>query len=193
MAFRRARTTGGATGTTGTATETEAGIVDALQRGGLTPVAQWPEAYRTIASLRSPAPLAGPTSQLFAGVCRYFHDCFAADSRGGTLTNVFDGHQAEYLTFAETTDLLLTGQADRLEVPLSTGVTAQNAADVNRREKFLVYGSLYLVGVGPAAPGKKKGEMYCAPLLYWPAHIEQDGSRAWLSVELDEQRINFPL
>ncbi|HEX6817123.1 MAG TPA: AAA domain-containing protein [Ktedonobacterales bacterium] len=198
MAFRRARATGGATGTTtsgatGEVVDSETGVVDALQRGGLTPVAQWPEAYKTIASLRSPAPLAGPTSQLFAGVCRYYHDCFAADSRGGTLTNVFDSHQAEYLTFAENTDLLLTGQADRMEVALSTGVTAQNAADVNRREKFLVYGSLYLVGLGPAAPGKKKGEMYCAPLLYWPAHIEQDGSRAWLSVELEEQRINFPL
>src|SRR5689334_22732810 len=128
MAFRRAR----ATGDTATNPAVNSAVVgDALERGGLTPVAEWPEAYKTIVSLRSPAPLAGPTSQLFAGVCRYYHDCFAADARGGTLTNVFDGHQAEYLTLAETSELMLTGQTDRIEVPLSTGVTAQNAADVN--------------------------------------------------------------
>ncbi len=34
MAFRRARTTGAVTGTTGEATDNETGIVDALQRGG---------------------------------------------------------------------------------------------------------------------------------------------------------------
>jgi len=184
-AFRRGRATG--------ETANQAMVVDAPERGGLTPVAEWPDAYKTIVSLRSPAAVAGPTSPLFAGVCRYYHDCFAADSRGGTLTNVFDSHQAEYLIFAEATEFFITGQLDRMEVPLSTGVTAQNAADVNRREKFLIYGSLFLVGRGPAPSGKKKGELYCAPLLYWPARIEQDGSHAWLTVDLEEQRINFPL
>src|SRR5262249_51547962 len=134
-----------------------------------------------------------PASALFAGVCRYYHDCFSADSRGGILTNVLDKNQAEYLTFAEQTELLLTGQAQQLEGPLATAVTAQNAADVNRREKFLAYGSLFLVGRGPSQGAKKRGELYCAPLLYWPARIEHGGSQAWLTVDLEEQRINFPL
>jgi hypothetical protein len=154
-------------------------------RAGYTPVSDWPDP--------STFPPPTPANTLFAGVCRYFHDCFAADSRGGILTNVLDKNQAEYLTFAEVTELLLTGQADRLEMPLSTAVTAQNAADVNRREKFLIYGSLFLVGRGHAQSAKRKGDLYCAPLLYWPAHIEHEGSQAWLSVDLEEQRINFPL
>ncbi|HEX9058469.1 MAG TPA: AAA domain-containing protein, partial [Ktedonobacterales bacterium] len=41
--------------------------------------------------------------------------------------------------------------------------------------------------------GKRKGDLYCAPLLYWPAHIEQEGSQAFMSMDLEEQRINFPL
>ena len=65
-------------------------------------------------------------------------------------------------------------------MPLGAAVTAQNAADVNRREKFLVYGSLFLVGRGPSATPKKRGELYCAPLLYWPARIDHEGSQAWM-------------
>lgn len=176
--FRRARGTSGAD-------DGSSLIVEAPERGGLTPVAQWPDGALAV----RPA----PASTLFAGVCRYYHDCFAADARGGVLTNVFDKNQAEYLTFAEATDVLLTARAEQIEVPLAMGVTAQNAADVNRREKFLIYGSLFLVGRGPAASAKKKGDLYCAPLLYWPARIEHEGSQAWMAVDLEEQRINFPL
>jgi hypothetical protein len=158
------------------------------ERGGLTPVSQWPEAPAPTRTVES-----APTSSAFAGVCRYFHDCFAADARGGVLTNVLDEHQAEYLTFTNDQEALLTGMLDRLEVGLNTGVTAQNAADMNRREKFLIYGSLFLVGRGTSGAGRRKGDLYCAPLLYWPARIEQDGPQAFMTVDLEEQRINFPL
>ena len=164
------------------------GTDGAVERSGLTPVAEW--ADRPIQT-EDQAP--GPTSALFAGVCRYFHDCFASDARGGAITNVLDKAQAEYLMFSDGMETLLTGQATRLEVSLSAGITAQNAADVNRREKFLIYGSIFLVGRGPSPGARKKGELYCAPLLYWPARIEQEGSQAWLTVDLEEQRINFPL
>ena len=133
---------------------------------------------------------ATPVSPLFAGVCRYYHDCFSADSRGGVLNNVLDKNQAEYLVFADGDEALITGLGYRMEVPLSLGVTAQNAAEVNRREKFLVYGSVFLVGRGPNV--RRKGR----PLLRaaaWPARIEQEGSRAYLSIDLEEQHINFPL
>ncbi|MGO8946799.1 MAG: AAA domain-containing protein [Ktedonobacterales bacterium] len=187
--FRRARTTGMTNHDTAEGT-----AVSPPERGGLTPVGQWPDATDFFPPMPSGA-IAGVTefSPLFAGVCRYYHDCFSADSRGGILTNVLDKNQAEYLTFANASDVVLTGQASQLEMPLATAVTAQNAADVNRREKFLIYGSIFLVGRGHAASAKRKGELYCAPLLYWPARIEHEGSQAWLVVELDEQRINFPL
>ncbi|WIG61939.1 MAG: hypothetical protein OJF49_004688 [Ktedonobacterales bacterium] len=165
----------------------EVTIVEAPERSGLTPVGSWPEA-QTVGKVARGLP-----SPFFAGVCRYYHDCFSADSRGGILTNVLDKNQAEYLTFSDTTELILTGQATQLEMPLSTAVTAQNAADVNRREKFLMYGSIFLVGRGPAASAKRKGEVYCAPLLYWPARIEHEGSQAWMTLDIEEQRINFPL
>ena len=181
-AFRQGRTaTAQGAEIDGTTVDTTAAPI----RGGLTPVGEWPE---------TPAARGDdtPSSSAFSGVCRYFHDCFAADARGGMLTNVLDKHQAEYLTFADSFEVLLTGQIDRLEVNLSTGVTAQNAADVNRREKFLIYGSIFLVGRSRAS-GNRRGEQYCAPLLYWPAHIDQEGSQAFMSIDLEEQRINFPL
>ncbi|HZC04918.1 MAG TPA: hypothetical protein VE338_04695, partial [Ktedonobacterales bacterium] len=159
------------------------------ERSGFTPVSEWAE--RVVDSV-APA-TASPASTLFAGVCRYYHDCFAADARGGVLSNVLEKSQAEYVMFSEGLEGLLTGQITRLEVSLSAGITAQNAADVNRREKFLIYGSIFLVGRGPGQGPRKKGELYCAPLLYWPARIDQEGSQAWLTIDLEEQRINFPL
>ncbi|MGZ3715667.1 MAG: hypothetical protein ACXVA4_09625, partial [Ktedonobacterales bacterium] len=75
--FRRARVTGS------TDMPVEATIVEAPVRAGLTPVSEWMEQSAA-------RPSSGPTSSLFSGVCRYYHDCFAADSRGGILTNVLD-------------------------------------------------------------------------------------------------------
>ena len=188
--FRRARATDAAE--SGGAPQ-QSMIVDAPVRAGLTPVASWPDVESRLAGVVANGNTRGVISPLFAGVCRYYHDCFSADSRGGILTSVLEKTQAEYLTFAETAELLVTGQLDRLEVPLSMGVTAQNAADVNRREKFLIWGTIFLVGRGRPEGARRKGEVYCAPLLYWPARIEQEGSQAFLSIDLEEQHINFPL
>ncbi len=121
------------------------------ERSGLTPVSEWPDGSNAPA-----APVVGPASTLFAGVCRYYHDCFAADARGGVLSNVMEKSQAEYLMFSEGIEGLLTGNITRQEVSLSAGITAQNAADVNRREKFLIYGSLFLVGRGPGQGPRKR-------------------------------------
>src|SRR5579875_938993 len=187
--FRRGRTTHEATQETNNQ-------ANAPMRSGLTPVSEWPDPAASLGSSVNSAShnghAAGLASPLFAGVCRYFHDCFAADARGGVISNILDKNQGEYVTFSEGSEALLTGQVYRLELPLSIGVTAQNAADVNRRDKFLIYGSVFLVGRGPGA-ARRKGELFCAPLLYWPARIEQAGSQAFMTIELDEQRINFPL
>ncbi len=111
------------------------GSIPGPERSGLTPVAEWPEALASLQALAGAERVpTGPVSPLFAGVCRYYHDCFSADSRGGVLNNVLDKNQAEYLVFADGEEALITGLGYRMEVPLSLGVTAQNAADVNRRE-----------------------------------------------------------
>ncbi|HEX5570700.1 MAG TPA: hypothetical protein VFX31_04890, partial [Ktedonobacterales bacterium] len=47
------------------------------ERSGFTPVAEWPE--QRMGAPAAPVAVA-PASTLFAGVCRYYHDCFAADA-----------------------------------------------------------------------------------------------------------------
>src|SRR5262249_14547228 len=145
--FRRARTTGNPI--------SDPIIVDAPMRGGLTPVSEWPDALATERAAPSP----GPVSSHFAGVCRYYHDCFAADSRGGMLTTLVNKNQAEYVTSAGGADVLPTTRATQLKIPFTPAVTAQTAADVTRREKFLIYGSIFLVGRGPSAGPRKRGEL----------------------------------
>src|SRR5271165_5105999 len=108
--FRRARTTG-----ITNHEAAEAAAVSPPERGGLTPVANWPEVGGVLPQMPTRGISAvSHVSSLFAGVCRYYHDCFSADSRGGILTNVLDKSQAEYLTFADGSDVLLTGEASQL-------------------------------------------------------------------------------
>ncbi|HKD75530.1 MAG TPA: AAA domain-containing protein [Ktedonobacterales bacterium] len=137
----------------------------------------------------APPPATVGQSPVFARVARYFHDCFAADARGGVLKDIFE--QTDYRVFAEGSETLLTGADARMAVPVKIGIEAQNAADINRRERFLIYGSVFLVGRGQAR-GRNPGERFCAPLLYYPARIEMEGGRAFMSVSLDEQHVNFP-
>ncbi len=140
-------------------------------------------------SLAGQAPPAN-ASQGFLRVARYFHDCFAADARGGILKDVFE--QTDYRVFASGTETLLTAADTRMSVPVKTGIEVHNAAEINRREKYLIYGSVFLVGKG-LARGKNAGERFCAPLLYYPARVELEGSQSFVSVALDEQHVNFPL
>jgi len=128
-------------------------------------------------------------SAVFARIARYFHDCFAADARGGVLKDIFE--QTDYRVFATQQETLLTGIEARMAVPVKVGIEAQNAADINRRERFLIYGSIFLVGKGQAR-GKNAGERFCAPLLYYPARIDMEGGKAFVTASLDEQHVNFP-
>ncbi len=141
------------------------------------------------------SPTGGATTQpatttTFARVARYFHDCFAADARGGVLKDIFE--QTDYRVFADGQETLLTGADARMAVPVKVGIEAQNAAEINRRERFLIYGAVFLVGQGQAR-GRNVGERFCAPLLYYPARVEMEGGRTFVSVALDEQHVNFPL
>ena len=186
--FRRARMTG----STNPDTETiEVSAVSSPARSSLTPVAEWPDIAGKLTA--NPASPTSSFSTLFAGVCRYYHDCFSADSRGGILTNVLDKNQAEYLTFADGRDVLLTGAASQLEMPLAT---ARHRAERRRCQPPREVPHLWVDlpgGSRALSERSQKGELYCAPLLYWPARIEHEGSQAWLAIDLDEQRINFPL
>lgn len=131
-----------------------------------------------------------PSSIAFARVARYFHDCFAADARGGVLKDIFE--QTEYRVFAQGNEVLLTGIEDRMVIPVKIGIEAHNAAEINRRERFLVYGSIFLVGQGQPR-GKNAGERICAPLVYYPAHIDIQGSKSSLTILPEEQHVNFTL
>jgi hypothetical protein len=139
------------------------------------------------------APASAPAanaSGAFLRVARYFHDCFAADARGGILKDIFE--QTDYRVFASGTEQLLTASEARMSVPVKIGIEVHNAAEINRRERFLIYGSVFLVGKGQAR-GKNTGERFCAPLLYYPARIDLEGATAFVSASLDEQYVNFPL
>ncbi len=137
------------------------------------------------------APLPPATaSPLFARVARYFHDCFASDARGGILKDIFE--QTDYREFAVGTEMLLTGAEARMQIPVKTGIEAQNASEINRRERFLIYGAVFLVGKVKDR-GKASGERFCAPMLYYPARVDIEGNKAFVSAALEEQHVNFPL
>ncbi|HEX3271525.1 MAG TPA: hypothetical protein VHR15_12825, partial [Ktedonobacterales bacterium] len=84
--FRRGRATNSPNDAADSVRDAEivTGSIPGPERSGLTPVAEWPEALASLQGIAGAERVpTGPVSPLFAGVCRYYHDCFSADSRGG--------------------------------------------------------------------------------------------------------------
>ena len=150
-------------------------VIDVVARADLTPVSQWVEGGPIPARPMPP----GPTSALFAGVCRYYHDCFSADSRGG---------------IAQQRPRQEPGRIPRLRRWRRTahhrpGLPHGGAAEPRRHraERRRRQSPREVPDLGLGLPrrartpnvGRKKGDLYCAPLLFWPARIEQEGSRAY--------------
>lgn len=121
---------------------------------------------------------------------QYFRDCYEADNRETGIANLFH-KKYRHVTFLAGSDDLLSGVLDRVPIERERALAAQKDAELSRKDKTLVYTAFPLVGLlGAHAHLPSR---LCAPVLFYPAMIEDDGSNAFLSVDLTQQRVNFPV
>ncbi len=121
---------------------------------------------------------------------RYFRDCYEADNRETGIANLF-AKKYRHLLFLSGTDDLLSGLQDRTPIDREKAVAAKKEAGLYMKDRTLIYGAFPLVG--PAPEGGRLPANLCAPLVFFPAEIVDEGSSAFLSVDLTQQRVNFPV
>ncbi|NUQ61067.1 MAG: hypothetical protein HUU20_01175 [Pirellulales bacterium] len=78
-----------------------------------------------------------------------------------------------------------------MPVDYDRAVAAQKEAGLYKKDRTLIYGAFLLVG--REGGDKQLPTRLCAPLFFFPATIVEDQSVALLSVDLSQQRVNFPV
>ncbi len=130
-----------------------------------------------------------------AAVIAYLRDCLEADRSAQAIWSLLSS-SVESPHVLGRFDELIDGSLDRL--PVVDGAWAEGVSQVLRvyqREKALVLGILPVVGrPGLAALPVKT---LCAPVVFWPAHLEQEPLAGrtvhFLGVEMEEAKVNVPV
>ena len=121
-------------------------------------------------------------------VCNYLHDCVREEVKSSTFRNLkadkenkwsfLDGDEQVFSKFDEP--LLLDGTNSYL-----TELMIQS--EMNQKEKYLIYGFLFLVGKNSKS---RKNNEFLTPILYAPAKLEREGINIKLSILEDTLSLN---
>ncbi|MBN2291888.1 MAG: hypothetical protein JXM70_05650 [Pirellulales bacterium] len=121
---------------------------------------------------------------------QYFRDCYEADNRETGIANLFSS-KYRHVSFLSGSDDLLWDVLNRVPIDRGTALAAQKEAELYRKDKTLVYCAFPLVGQSGGVGQLPK--QLCAPLVFFPATITDENGVAFLSVDLTQQRVNFPV
>ncbi len=120
-------------------------------------------------------------------ISQYLHDCIREEVQSSTFRNL-KGDKENKWVFLEGEEKLFTNYDTPLIVsgdnPYLTELMIQ--AEVSRKEKYLLYGYLFLVGKNGRA---KKNNEFLTPLLYSPCKIEREGKN--LSISIQEETLSL--
>ncbi len=126
----------------------------------------------------------------FSTVIKYVRECYEEDNRRSTLWNIF--HPAvEHRLFFEGREELLNGFLSYAVIDPDDGLEAEKAAYLYRKERELVYCSLFVVG--RVKLGDQEPQTICAPILLHPAEIIKQPPHAFLKPDLPNRRLNHRL
>ncbi len=119
-------------------------------------------------------------------IVSFFRSCYEHDNRQTTFWNIFHT-SIEHRFFMEGEEELLTGDLPYAPIYPEPGLAAKKAAHVYRKEKDLVYCSLFIVGT---IIRQEQSQIICAPILIHPAHILEKDSYVFLQANLNERQLN---
>ena len=103
----------------------------------------------------------------------YLHDCVREEVKSSTFRNLKSDKDNKWI-FLKDDDKLFTSDIEYLKLDGSdrkiTELMIQS--ELNQKEKYLIYGYMFLVGGNPKS--RKKSE-FLTPLLYMPCRLERNG------------------
>ncbi|AWF80852.1 hypothetical protein BTJ40_08570 [Microbulbifer sp. A4B17] len=105
----------------------------------------------------------------------YFRRCYQADSYDLSLNNILNLKASRRL-FVDGRDYLGSDELPRVPVSATAGAKLLEQVDAYRKERRLIYGSLFICGNISQQAGLTAKRKLCAPLLYFPAklHFDED-------------------
>ena len=128
------------------------------------------------------------TGSFIKKISQYLHDCVREEVKSSTFRNLkgdkdnkwvfLDGSEKLFTEFDKP--LMLNG-ADSLLTELMV------QSDMSQREKYLIYGFLFLVGKNGKS---RKNNEFLTPLLYIPCKLERTGKNIKLTAEDDTLSLN---
>lgn len=124
---------------------------------------------------------------LETAVIRYYRDCYEADNRRMAIWNIFHKN-IKHRLFIDSEEELLTGFLGFTPVDRGEGIEAKKAAYLYRKEKALVYCSVF--AVGHLKNREQIPQPICAPLLLHPAEIFENNSAVFLRINPAERELN---
>lgn len=103
----------------------------------------------------------------------YLHDCVREEVKSSTFRNLKSDKDNKWI-FLKEDDKLFTTDIDYLKLDGSDSKITELMiqSELNQKEKYLIYGYMFLVGGNPKS--KKKSE-FLTPLLYMPCRLERNG------------------
>ncbi len=121
-------------------------------------------------------------------ICNYLHDCVREEVKSSTFRNLkgdkenkwvfLEGNEKVFSNFDEP--MMLDGTNSYL-----TELMIQS--EMNQKEKYLIYGFLFLVGKNSKT---RKNNEFLTPLLYAPSKLERDGVNLKLTILEDVLSLN---
>ncbi|MCR5265570.1 MAG: AAA family ATPase [Cyanobacteria bacterium RUI128] len=103
----------------------------------------------------------------------YLHDCVREEVKSSTFRNLKADRDNKWI-FLKEDDKLFTSDIEYLRLDGSDSKITEMMiqSELNQKEKYLIYGYMFLVGGNPKS--KKKNE-FLTPLLYMPCRLERNG------------------
>ncbi|HWC76146.1 MAG TPA: hypothetical protein VG778_01725, partial [Blastocatellia bacterium] len=120
----------------------------------------------------------------------YFRDCYEADNKRTTIWNIFHSG-VEHRIFMDGREDILTGVLPEIPIDVEQGNAINKAAYLYRREKELIYCSLFIVGWVKVQEGAVQA--ICAPMLFTPAEILERDSATLLRPDPYGRQLNHRL
>lgn len=117
----------------------------------------------------------------------YLAKCYVSDNRQLKLTNFLNPRKIENLHPIEQAEELINDHSPKIPLPEDYAIETLKNVQLFEKEKELIYGSLFILGETSILG---KTEKACAPLLLFPAKIEHSGEYYYLSLDLDDFKIN---
>ncbi|MCM1264558.1 MAG: AAA domain-containing protein [Candidatus Gastranaerophilales bacterium] len=103
----------------------------------------------------------------------YLHDCVREEVKSSTFRNLKSDKDNKWI-FLKEDDKLFTSDIDYLKLDGSDSKLTELMiqSELNQKEKYLIYGYMFLVGGN--SKNRKKNE-FLTPLLYMPCKLERNG------------------